>query len=311
MGETPDRGFAECDQWFSFRGQINEEDFLTEVSRREFRTAGGTNLHFVSAGDLASPPVLLIHGFPSSSRTFRNVIPEIARSAYVIAPDLPGFGQSDPLPTASFEAFAAAIEELLRHLSIGERYIYLHDYGAPVGLQIAMRAPSKVLGLIIQNANAHQLGLGPQWADTRLFWRDGSHENEAKATSHLTFEGTRDQYIAGLPTDVATRIPEESWCEDWRVMQLPGRMTTQKELVKDYGRHVEKFGAVHAYLSEEQPPALLLWGRHDVFFDLAEVQSWMEDLPRMEAHISDAGHFLLETHAREASSLIKHFIDGR
>ena len=123
----------------------------------------------------------------------------------MIAPDLPGFGESDLLPTASFPAYGDAISELLDHLEIGSRYIYLHDFGAPPAFQIAMAAPEKVLGLIVQNANAHRTGQGPGWATTRAFWDDPSPENEAAATSHLTFEGTRDQYIAGLPPDVACR----------------------------------------------------------------------------------------------------------
>jgi pimeloyl-ACP methyl ester carboxylesterase len=252
--------------------------------------------------------VLLLHGFPSSARTFRDVVPELSQTAYVIAPDLPGFGASDVLAAPSFPAFGQAISELLDRLAVGPRYIYLHDFGAPVGFHIAMQAPEQVLGLIIQNANAHRTGFGPQWAATMAYWSEPSPENEAAASAHLTFEGTRDQYIANVPPDVAARIPAESWEEDWRVMSLPGRMDTQRALIADYGRYVARFDAIADYLARWQPPALMLWGRHDAFFDLAEVLSWMEALPRMEAHILDAGHMLLETYAATAVSLMLDFI---
>ena len=241
---------------------------------------------------------------------FEPIMRELSQVAYVIAPDLPGFGESDVLPRVTFPAIGRAISELLQHLAIGPRYIYLHDFGAPVGFHIAMEAPELVLGLIIQNANAHQAGLGPQWADTKAFWSHPTPQSEAKATTHLTFEGTRDQYIAGVPADVVARISPERWEEDWRVMNLPGRMETQRALLADYAHYVARFDVIAEYLARRQPPALLLWGRHDVFFDLAEVETWMRALPRMEAHVLDAGHLLLETHAPMAASLILDFIKG-
>ncbi len=239
---------------------------------------------------------------------FREVIPELSQVAHVIAPDLPGFGESDALPVASFAAFAQAIEELLDRLATGPRCLYLHDFGAPVGLHIAMQAPEQVLGLIVQNANAHRTGLGPQWAATMAYWAEPNAKNEAAATVHLTFEGTRDQYVAGVPPDVAARVAPERWEEDWRVMCLPGRMQTQRALIADYAHHVARFDAIAEYLARRQPPALMLWGRHDSFFDLAETLSWMRALPRMEAHVFDAGHMLLETHAAAATRLMHDFV---
>jgi pimeloyl-ACP methyl ester carboxylesterase len=173
------------------------------ATRQRLRLAVGTELSFVTAGDASRPALLLLHGFPSSARTFREVVPELSRLAYVIAPDLPGFGESDVLPLASFAAFGQAISELLDRLSIGPRFVYLHDFGAPVGFHVAMQAPERVLGLVVQNANAHRTGFGPQWAGTLAYWSQPTAENEAAATAHLTFEGTRDQYLAGVPQDVA------------------------------------------------------------------------------------------------------------
>jgi pimeloyl-ACP methyl ester carboxylesterase len=277
-------------------------------TRQRLRLSVGTDLSFITAGEPSKPAVLLMHGFPNSARMFREVVPELSQAAYVIAPDLPGYGESDVLPDVSFPAFGRAISELLDRLAIGPLYIYLHDWGAPVGFHIAMQAPERVLGLIIQNANAHQTGFGPQWEPVKAYWSQPTPEKEAEVTKFLTFEGTRDQYISGVPSDVAERIPAERWEEDWRVICLPGRMDTHRALVADYAHYVARFDAIAEYLARWQPPALMLWGRHDIFFDLAETLSWMQALPRMEAHVFDAGHLLLETHSPAAAPFMLDFI---
>jgi pimeloyl-ACP methyl ester carboxylesterase len=281
---------------------------MRSATRQRLRLSGGTELSFITAGEASKPAVLLLHGFPGSASYFREVVPELSAAAYVIAPDLPGFGESDVLPVVSFPAFGQAISELLDRLAVGPRYIYLHDFGAPVGFHIAMQAPEQVLGLIVQNANAHRTGLGSQWDPVMAYWSHPNPENEAAATAHLTFEGVRNGYLGGMPPDVAARVPAESWEEDWRVMQLPGRMDTQRALVKDYGNYVARFDEIAEYLARWQAPSLMVWARHDPFFDLAEVLSWMQALPRMEAHVLDAGHKLLETHAAAAVSLMLDFI---
>lgn len=281
---------------------------MRPATRQRLRLSGGTELSFIAAGEASRPAVLLLHGFPGSAGYFREVVPELSQATYVIAPDLPGFGESDVLPSPSFPAFGEAISELLGRLAVGPRYIYLHDFGAPVGFHIAMQAPGQVLGLIVQNANAHRTGLGSQWAPVMAYWSHPNPENEAAATAHLTFEGVRNGYLGGMPPDVAARVPAESWEEDWRVMQLSGRMDTQRALVRDYGNYVARFDEIAEYLARWQPPSLMVWARHDPFFDLAEVLSWMRALPRMEAHILDAGHKLLETHAPAAVSLMLDFI---
>jgi pimeloyl-ACP methyl ester carboxylesterase len=279
--------------------------------RQRLRLPVGAELSFITAGDVSKPAVLLLHGFPSSARTFRDVIPGLSEVAYVVAPDLPGFGESDVLPAVSFPAFGEAVSELLEHLGIGPLYIYLHDWGAPVGFHIAMQTPERVLGLIVQNANAHRTGFGSTWTAALAYWSDPTPENEAKVTTFLTYEGTRDQYTLSVPLDVAARVPAESWEEDWRVMNLPGRMDTQRALLADYAHYIARFDAIAEYLRRRQPRALMLWGRHDAFFEIAETVSWMQALPRMEAHVFDAGHFLLETHAAAAVPLMLDFIGRR
>jgi pimeloyl-ACP methyl ester carboxylesterase len=200
------------------------------------------------------------------------------------------------------------IDELLTRLGVDAFHLYLHDFGAAVGLHLATRAPGRVRGVIVQNANAHASGLGAQWAATQAFWDDPTPEREAAATAHLSLAGTRDQYVGGVPPDIADRIDPRLWQEDWRIMSAPGGLELQRALVLDYRSHVARFAEIAEYLANSQPRALMLWGRHDAFFDLAETLSWMKALPRMEAHVLDGPHFLLETHAAECAALISAFI---
>ena len=210
-----------------------------ETAPHRLRLSGGTELAYVTAGDPSDVALLLLHGYASSSRTFRDVIPALSRVAYVVAPDLPGFGASDPLVAPSFPAMGDAIAELLAHLGVGHRFIYLHDWGTPVGLHIAMQSPELVTGLIIQNGNAHRSGFAPQWEATFAYWADPTAENKAEATSFLTLEGTRDQYVREVPADVVAKIKGEPWVEDWRVLSLPGRLEMQRTLLADYGKYVD------------------------------------------------------------------------
>jgi pimeloyl-ACP methyl ester carboxylesterase len=281
---------------------------VNRSTRHHFRLTDGTRLAFVTAGKPSQPAVLLVHGFPGSADYFREIIPALSQVAYVIAPDLPGFGESEVLSKPTFRDFGRMISQLLDDLKVGKRYIYLHDFGAPPALDIAMQAPEQVLGLIVQNANAHRSGLGPPWSPVIDYWTRPNAENEAASTAHLTFDGVRNGYVGGMPPEVAARISPEVWEEDWRVMQLPGRMDTQRALVKDYGNHVARFDEIAQYLKQRQPPAVMFWARHDPFFDLEEVMSWMRDLPRMEVHVLDGGHKLLETHAASVVPVMLDFI---
>jgi len=260
------------------------------------------------AGEREKPALLLIHGFPSSWGSFRDVIEPLARDCFVVAPDLPGFGGSAPMARPSFSGFADVMEEVLARLGVASFHLYLHDFGAAVGLHLATRGPERIRSLIVQNANAHETGMGEAWSATRAFWDDPTPEREAAATAHLTFEGMRDQYVGNVPEDIAQRIDARRWEEDYRILSLPGRIEMQRALVLDYRNHVARFGEIARYLERFQPPALMLWGRHDAFFSLDETLSWMRALPRMEAHILDGPHFLLETHAAECVAAMSTFI---
>lgn len=268
----------------------------------------GADLAVRVAGERTHPALLLLHGFPTSSASFRDVIGPLSKSCFVVAPDLPGFGLSDPVQEPSFARFADLVERLLAQLNVTSFHLYLHDFGAAVALHLATRAPQRIRGLIVQNANAHGSGMGPAWAATKAFWNDPTPEHEAEATAHLTLDGTRAQYVGGVPDDIAARIDPRRWEEDWRVMSLPGRLDLQRALVLDYRHHVARFGAIADYLARWQPPALMLWGRHDAFFALEETLDWMRALPRMEAHVLDGPHFLLETHAAECARLMTAFL---
>lgn len=281
---------------------------MTILARQRLKLAGGTDLAYAVAGDPSAVAVLLLHGMPTSADTFRDVVDELAKVAYVVVPDLPGSGASEPLPDTTFAAFARAIDELLSHLRVGPRYIYLHDFGAPVGFYLAMERPDLVRGLIVQNANAHRTGFSEQWAPVEAYWAEPNAKNEAAVTTHLSAKGTREAYFKGVPDDVAMKVDPRVWEEDWRVMSMPGRLESQRAMLRDYGNYVARFDALKEYLDRHQPPALMVWGRHDVYFDIAEVVSWMQDLPRMECHILDGGHLLLETHAAEAAALMSAFI---
>jgi pimeloyl-ACP methyl ester carboxylesterase len=260
------------------------------------------------AGDREKPALLLMHGLPNSSKYFRNVIGPLSQDCFVIAPDLPGFGGSEPVDEPTFSRFADMIEVLLSRLGTGSFHLYVHDFGANVALHLATRAPRRIRSLIIQNANAHESGMGQQWMPVRAYWADPTPEREAEATEFLTLEGTRAQYVGGVPENIARRIDPRLWEEDWRIMSLPGRLDTHRGLVFDNRTHVARFGDIANYLARWQPAALMLWGRHDIFFELEETLSWMKALPRMEAHILDGPHLLLETHPAECAALMSAFV---
>ncbi|MEV4539085.1 alpha/beta hydrolase [Asanoa sp. NPDC049518] len=273
---------------------------------------GGLEVFFREAGNPGQPTVLLLHGFPSSSHTFQKVIPTLAEVAYVIAPDLPGFGMSSS-PTVdeydyTFENLARTIEHLLEQLGVERFFVYLHDFGAPVGYHLATRAPDRIRGLVVQSGNAHEDGLGKQWDTAKAYWADPTDHTRAALPDWLNFAGTRDQYVAGMPEHVRILLPPESWHLDWERMTRPGNIDAQFALFTDYASHVARFATIADYHRTHQPPALVLWGRHDPFFDVDEVLAYHRVLNRMDAHLYDSGHFLLETHAAECAELMRTFV---
>jgi pimeloyl-ACP methyl ester carboxylesterase len=272
----------------------------------------GIEVFYREAGTPGQPVVLLLHGFPSSSHYFREVMPTLAEVAHVIAPDIPGSGQSSaPTPDEyayTFENQTSAISGLLSELSIERFFVYLHDYGAPVGYNLALASPERIRGLIVQNGNAHEEGLGSEWDTAKAYWADPGPETRAALPDWLTFEGTRDQYVGHLPPHVRSLPAPEGWHYDWQRMTRPGNTDAHFAIFTDYANHVARFGELAKYHETHQPPALVLWGRHDPYFDVAEVLAYHRVLDRMDAHILDGGHLLLETHAPECAVLMRDFV---
>ena len=281
-------------------------------TRHLYRESGGVKVHYRESGVPASTAVLLLHGSPSSSYSFREVLPVLGEHAYVVAPDLPGFGFSDAPPLDeydySFEQLSYVIEALVADLGIEHYVLYVTDFSTPVGYLMAMRHPERVLGLVVQNGNTHEAGLNEAWDAPRRFWADPSEENKAGLPEWLNFPGTRDTYLSGLPQELQDLHPRESWHLDWERLSRPGNLDVHFQLFCDYRNHIARFGDIVAYHKEHQPPCLVLWGRHDTFFDIAEVMAYHQDLDAVDFHVYNGGHMLLETHAAEVTELLVTFV---
>lgn len=282
--------------------------------RHNHATANGVDIHFRSAGSPDLPALVLLHGTPSSSHMYRNVLSPLAETAHVIAPDMPAFGFSATPRKEdydyTFENIARTFGALLDDLGIRSYYLYMQDWGTAVGYWLATGAPDRVRGLIVQNGSAHEEGLGPAWDTMKAYWADPSEENRARLPEWLNFEGTRDTYLGGVPDAFASLVAPDSWHLDWSRLSRPGRIDIEWELVRDFGRHAARFPEIEAYHRRHQPRCLLLWGRHDPYFHLNEVMAYNRVLENVETHIYESSHFLLETHAAECVALIGDFIEN-
>jgi pimeloyl-ACP methyl ester carboxylesterase len=271
---------------------------------------GGLTVFYREAGPADAPVVVLLHGFPSSSHMFRNLIPALADRYRVIAPDLPGFGLSDmPSPADfpySFATFTNIVDQLLAQLGADHYALYVMDYGAPVGLRLALRHPERVSALIIQNGNAYEAGMGDFWATTRALWADNSAANQDIMRPFLKLDATRFQYVAGVK-DVA-RIDPAAWIYDQFFLDRPGNDLVQLAIMYDYRTNVALYPAFHDYFRVFQPPALILWGVNDPIFLPEGAQAFLRDLPQAELHHLDTGHFALEDKADQMVPLIREFL---
>jgi pimeloyl-ACP methyl ester carboxylesterase len=272
----------------------------------------GLKIFFREAGPKDAPAVLLLHGFPSSSHMFRNLIPALARRYRVIAPDYPGFGYSAFPPREtfgySFEAFARIIERFTQAVGLARYALYIQDYGAPVGLRMALRRPERVTALIVQNGNAYEEGLSPGWTPIKAYWANPSAENRDALRAWLTLEGVRQQYVAGLPDALVPRVSPDTWTLDWALLSRPGNIELQLDLFGDYSSNVALYPRFHEYFRTRRPPTLIAWGRHDPFFTIEGAKAFQRDLPDAELHVLDAGHFALETHGPEIAGLMHRFL---
>jgi pimeloyl-ACP methyl ester carboxylesterase len=279
----------------------------TSIARAAFHTieADGVKVFYREAGPKDAPVVLLLHGYPTSSHMFRELIPRLAPRYHVIAPDFPGFGFTD-VPTErnyhySFETIAKTVGAFVDALHLNRYALYIFDYGAPVGLRLALAHPDRVTAIVSQNGNAYEEGLGDAWAPIRRYWADPTPENrEFLRRNVLTLEGTRSQYLVGVPDPQS--VAPESYTLDQALLERPGIKDIQLDLYLDYASNVKLYPAFQKYFREFRPPLLAIWGKNDVFFIPPGAEAYRRDNPNATVQFLDTGHFALETHPDEIAA---------
>ena len=272
----------------------------------------GISIFYREAGNKENPTLLLLHGFPTSSLMFKNLMIALSGKFHLIAPDYPGFGFSDFPKTSDFEYSFQNISECMNKFTdaIGLKSftIYLHDYGCLIGLRICVASPEKIERIIIQNGHAYMECIGPQWKEMIEYWENPTEEKKKKLYSFLSKEGTEEQYKAGLPEELLTRVSPESWIVDWERMSRPGNLDMQYKLNCTYYTNFEMFPVFQDYFRKHQPPAIIILGKLDVYYDLPEAYCYQKDLPEATIHILDGGHMVLETNFNGVSELIENFM---
>ncbi len=267
----------------------------------------GTEIFFREAGAADAPAVLLLHGFPTSSHMYRHLIPALADRFHIIAPDLPGFGFSAMPGQHSFERLAQLIEALIEQLGLARFALMIFDYGAPVGLRLALRHPERISAIISQNGNAYEEGLSQGWNPIQAYWQAPTEENRSALLGFLAPEAVRWQYEHGA-ADAASVAPE-TYTLDSALLDRPGNRDYQLDLFLDYQSNVALYPAFQRYFREHQPPLLAVWGRNDPFFLPAGAEAFRRDIPNAEVHLLEAGHFALETQGEAIAGLINPFLD--
>jgi len=279
------------------------------------RTAAidGVNIFYREAGPSDAPVVLLLHGFPTSSHMFRNLIPALADHYHVIAPDYPGYGQSDMPDRAqfayTFDRVAKLVGGLLDHLGVKTYAMYVMDYGAPVGWRLALQHPERITGFIVQNGNAYEEGLKEFWDPIKAYWRDGSDNHRQALRGLVAPETTKFQYIDGV-ADVA-RVSPDNWVYDQALLDRPGNADIQLDMLYDYRTNLPLYPMIQAYFRKNRPPMIILWGKNDKIFPADGAHPYKGDLPEVEFHLLNTGHFALEDKANEMVPLIRDFLDRR
>jgi pimeloyl-ACP methyl ester carboxylesterase len=270
----------------------------------------GLDIFYREAGPSDAPTLLLLHGFPSSSRMFEPLFARLSNRYHLIAPDYPGFGHSDaPAPqdfAYTFDHLAAVTNDFLEALGVRRYAMYVQDYGGPVGFRLALAHPERLTGLIVQNAVAHEDGLGPLWEKRRAFWADRKANEAALQSAFLSFETTKQRHVGTSPHP--ERYDPDLWTDEYAFLTRPGQKEIQTELFYDYRTNVASYPAWQAWLRKTQPPTLVVWGRYDPSFQVAEAAAYRRDLPDAEVHVIDAGHFALDERADEVAALIGRFM---
>jgi pimeloyl-ACP methyl ester carboxylesterase len=280
--------------------------------RLTYRTASvdGLNVFYREAGDATAPTVLLLHGFPTSSHMYRELIPALADRYHVIAPDLPGFGFTDAPDRAgfkyTFEHLTDVIERFTETLGLSHYTLFVFDYGAPVGFRLAIRHPERIAALISQNGNAYVEGLSEGWNPIQAYWKDPSEQNRAALRAFLKPETTQWQYTHGVPNP--ERLSPDAWTLDSALLARPGNDEIQLDLFGDYQSNIALYPKFQEYIRSRKPPLLAVWGKNDPFFLPAGAEAFKRDNPDAEIHLLDAGHFALESQGPEIATIIRDFL---
>jgi pimeloyl-ACP methyl ester carboxylesterase len=272
----------------------------------------GLNIFYRKAGRADAPALLLLHGFPTAGHMFRDLIPFLADSFHLVAPDLPGFGQSDMPPRHAFkytfEHLAETIDHFTAAIGLKRFAIYIFDYGAPVGLRIALRHPERITAIVSQNGNAYEEGLSEAWNPIRTYWLEPTQANRDALRNFLAPETTLFQYTHGV-ADPSLLSPDGRSLDD-HYLARPGAHEAQLDLLLDYASNVALYPDFQAYFRKHQPPFLAVWGKNDPFFLPAGAEAFKRDIPGALIRFFDTGHFALETHAAEIAAAIGGFLVG-
>jgi pimeloyl-ACP methyl ester carboxylesterase len=272
------------------------------------------DIFYREAGPINGPVMLLLHGVPTSSRMYQPMLESILSGKYrLIAPDFPGFGHSSwPSPkefSYTFDHLAKVTEGFADALKLNRYALFLHDYGGPVGMRMAVDRPEKVEAIIIQNAVSHEEGLSPAWAARRAFWNDRAAQEALFRSKFLSLETTRNRHVGASPHP--ERIDPDTWTDEYYFLNQPGQPDIQTDLFFDYQNNLKAYPAWQKWLRDHQPPILVLWGRYDPSFVVAGAEAYRKDVPSAEVHILDAGHFALDEQAAEVIRFTEGFMERR
>ncbi|MGH9465826.1 MAG: alpha/beta fold hydrolase [Terriglobales bacterium] len=272
--------------------------------------AAGLSLFYREAGAQDAPALLLLHGLPSSSRMFQPLLTRLSDAYHLVAPDYPGYGHSDwPDPhqfAYTFNHIAAVMDDFTSALGLTTYTLYMQDYGGPVGFRMALAHPERVQALIVQDAVAHNEGLGANWAARRAFWADRQANEAALRQNLLSPATTKTRHVGDDPHPEL--YDPDLWTDEFAFLAAPGQATIQSDLFYDYRTNVAAYPQWQAWMREKQPRLLVLWGQHDLSFDLGEPERYRQDVPGAEVHMLDAGHFALDTKADEMAALVRGFL---
>jgi pimeloyl-ACP methyl ester carboxylesterase len=285
---------------------------MTQVHHKVIKVRG-LDIFYREAGNPERPTILLLHGFPTSSHMFRNLIPALADQYHLIAPDYPGFGQSAMPPMSefdySFDNIASVIDEFTQTIGAKRFAIYVQDYGAPIGFRIAAGHPERIAGLIIQNGNAYEEGLAKFWDPIKSYWKEQSAENTAVLSRFLEIEGTKWQWTHGV-RDVTTISPD-TWTSDQALLDRPGNKQIQLALFLSYSTNPPLYPSWQQYFRTHQPPTLIVWGKNDVIFPASGAEPYKRDLKNIDFNVLDTGHFALEEEGELIASKIRAFMSEK